>query len=228
MVAGLPRPLDDRLAAQSGVGERLGAMNFAARKQGGDGVEDAPMGDLLSLAQGRRERRTERHLAGHKRETTPTGTTTGLAPESARTGRTVQAIPAKSAIYGKNWSGRRDSNPRPRPWHGRALPLSYTRILVRAQPVRRGLMAHAATDCNTPVALNFRGVCPSIATRHRELKSPLCYAKRWLRGSRVEWTKAWIASRFRHRFRSRPSAPSLCRAGGSPGSHGPSRWSPRR
>jgi hypothetical protein len=27
------------------------------------------------------------------------------------------------------WSGRRDSNPRPRPWQGRALPLSYTRIL---------------------------------------------------------------------------------------------------
>src|SRR5262249_2781734 len=29
--------------------------------------------------------------------------------------------------FGK-WSGRRDSNPRPRPWQGRALPLSYTRI----------------------------------------------------------------------------------------------------
>jgi hypothetical protein len=28
----------------------------------------------------------------------------------------------------ENWSGRRDSNPRPRPWQGRALPLSYTRI----------------------------------------------------------------------------------------------------
>jgi hypothetical protein len=28
----------------------------------------------------------------------------------------------------KIWSGRRDSNPRPRPWQGRALPLSYTRI----------------------------------------------------------------------------------------------------
>ena len=28
----------------------------------------------------------------------------------------------------KVWSGRRDSNPRPRPWQGRALPLSYTRM----------------------------------------------------------------------------------------------------
>ena len=29
----------------------------------------------------------------------------------------------------KIWSGRRGSNPRPRPWQGRALPLSYTRVL---------------------------------------------------------------------------------------------------
>jgi hypothetical protein len=28
------------------------------------------------------------------------------------------------------WSGRRDSNPRPQPWQGCALPLSYTRILA--------------------------------------------------------------------------------------------------
>src|SRR5947209_8625858 len=26
-----------------------------------------------------------------------------------------------------NWSGRRDSNPRPQPWQGCALPLSYAR-----------------------------------------------------------------------------------------------------
>src|SRR5258708_1622663 len=34
-----------------------------------------------------------------------------------------------SGCYAREyWSGRRDSNPRPRPWQGRALPLSYTRI----------------------------------------------------------------------------------------------------
>src|SRR4051812_24427941 len=37
----------------------------------------------------------------------------------------------------KFWSGRRDSNPRPRPWQGRALPLSYTRIRDLAAVVRR-------------------------------------------------------------------------------------------
>jgi hypothetical protein len=37
------------------------------------------------------------------------------------------------------WSGRRDSNPRPQPWQGCALPLSYTRIRER----RRWLAATA-------------------------------------------------------------------------------------
>jgi hypothetical protein len=31
--------------------------------------------------------------------------------------------------YFWKWSGRRDSNPRPQPWQGCALPLSYTRTL---------------------------------------------------------------------------------------------------
>src|SRR5690606_23742819 len=37
--------------------------------------------------------------------------------------------PRSSAAFGRicGWSGRRDSNPRPQPWQGCALPLSYTR-----------------------------------------------------------------------------------------------------
>ncbi|CCD03582.1 protein of unknown function (plasmid) [Azospirillum baldaniorum] len=31
----------------------------------------------------------------------------------------------------RNWSGRRDSNPRPQPWQGCALPLSYARNVAR-------------------------------------------------------------------------------------------------
>src|SRR4051794_17458160 len=30
-------------------------------------------------------------------------------------------------MWEKRWSGRRDSNPRPQPWQGCALPLSYAR-----------------------------------------------------------------------------------------------------
>ena len=32
------------------------------------------------------------------------------------------------AFRGEGWSGRRDSNPRPLPWQGSALPLSYSRV----------------------------------------------------------------------------------------------------
>src|SRR5437870_5810719 len=38
------------------------------------------------------------------------------------------------------WSGKRDSNPRPQPWQGCALPLSYTRI-------REGYDGFAAREC---------------------------------------------------------------------------------
>lgn len=34
----------------------------------------------------------------------------------------------RSDFLGKIWSGRWDSNPRPQPWQGCALPLSYARI----------------------------------------------------------------------------------------------------
>ena len=57
------------------------------------------------------------------------------------------------------WSGRRDSNPRPQPWQGCALPLSYTRIregygnrLREAR--RRRAMPKSAGLCNRrPAAL---------------------------------------------------------------------------
>src|SRR5215218_1265332 len=61
----------------------------------------------------------------------------GYSPHSDETSRfvlliaaeCVQDASAKSLCVKRNfWSGRRDSNPRPRPWQGRALPLSYTRI----------------------------------------------------------------------------------------------------
>jgi hypothetical protein len=69
-----------------------------------------------------------------------------------RPGRSTKRMPPKESFIqrfvgkdesAKSWSGRRDSNPRPQPWQGCALPLSYTRIRKRAsgshfgQPHRR-------------------------------------------------------------------------------------------
>jgi hypothetical protein len=36
----------------------------------------------------------------------------------------------RTAIVASYKSGKRDSNPRPRPWEGRTLPLSYSRVYV--------------------------------------------------------------------------------------------------
>ena len=69
------------------------------------------------------------------------------------------AMYAKSAPKGrfyhsdfleKIWSGRRDSNPRPQPWQGCALPLSYTRILAWPGSLDRRLayMAQTVLECN--------------------------------------------------------------------------------
>jgi hypothetical protein len=44
------------------------------------------------------------------------------------------AVPGVAAVLlqrfthgGEDWSGKRDSNPRPSPWEGDTLPLSYSR-----------------------------------------------------------------------------------------------------
>jgi hypothetical protein len=42
-------------------------------------------------------------------------------------------LPKAPDLTKRNWSGRRDSNPRPQPWQGCALPLSYTRSRQLAQ-----------------------------------------------------------------------------------------------
>ncbi len=39
----------------------------------------------------------------------------------------IALLTDKKDLYQK-WSGRRDSNPRPQPWQGCALPLSYSRV----------------------------------------------------------------------------------------------------
>ena len=53
----------------------------------------------------------------------------------------------------ENWSGRWDSNPRPQPWQGCALPLSYTRSTAAGpRPRDRASMAESEFDCNHFVA----------------------------------------------------------------------------
>ena len=53
------------------------------------------------------------------------------AKPAKRVGNSRLAV--RKAIYGI-WSGRRDLNPRPQPWQGCALPLSYVRFLAPFNP----------------------------------------------------------------------------------------------
>src|SRR6266446_2934014 len=49
------------------------------------------------------------------------------APIGPDGGNGQASRPARHARAEKIWSGKRDSNPRLRPWQGRTLPLSYSR-----------------------------------------------------------------------------------------------------
>ena len=68
--------------------------------------------------------------------------------------------PLSKSANRKSWSGRRDSNPRPRPWQGRALPLSYTRIRAtdgNRAPATGRAMPNAALECNSRAAVRPAG-----------------------------------------------------------------------
>jgi hypothetical protein len=70
-----------------------------------------------------------------------------------------------------HWSGRRDSNPRPQPWQGCALPLSYTRILTGSGPCRPPLLCQkgkqkatgsrgSSVAVRVVVVTKANGLCP--------------------------------------------------------------------
>src|SRR6266853_3697353 len=70
-----------------------------------------------------------------------------------------------------HWSGRRDSNPRPQPWQGCALPLSYTRILTGSGPCRPPLLCQkgkqkatgsrgSSVAVRVVVVTQANGLCP--------------------------------------------------------------------
>ena len=52
---------------------------------------------------------------------------------------------ATLATVSESWSGKRDSNPRLRPWQGRTLPLSYSRL-----PDRAGMPRPPSARCPEP------------------------------------------------------------------------------
>src|SRR3954468_15899652 len=99
-----------------------------------------------------------------------------------------------AGCFGKNWSGRRGSNPRPRPWQGRALPLSYTRILWRWHDC-------AGNGCRMPKA---GGECNSYRRHRCAIGGPI-----WTRTRPNAPKKAPEPANRPTRIEIRPSRPNL-------------------
>jgi hypothetical protein len=64
-----------------------------------------------------------------------------------------------------SWSGRRDSNPRPQPWQGCALPLSYARV-----PVLIAYLARVGIECKPRRRPGHTGLDVRSAWRHGRLR----------------------------------------------------------
>jgi hypothetical protein len=68
----------------------------------------------------------------------------------------------------KSWSGRRDSNPRPQPWQGCALPLSYARAPSAPGRDRARFLGGFPHDCKARQATAWSRWPPlALVWRHR-------------------------------------------------------------
>lgn len=70
----------------------------------------------------------------------------------------------------KNWSGKRDLNPRPSPWQGDALPLSYSRS--QKEPRRGGILLRQAGTVKESIQ-EFEVVVPPIRLAFRTVTLPI-------------------------------------------------------
>ncbi len=104
----------------------------------------APVGTLNLTAGGVRPRLAAGTTALDPKGADMTETNGGRVEKTSRMmDSAYPSAPSEAALFGRaarsarrgagdpadqNWSGKRDSNPRLRPWQGRTLPLSYSRV----------------------------------------------------------------------------------------------------
>ena len=76
------------------------------------------------------------------------------------------------------WSGRWDSNPRPQPWQGCALPLSYARIICRiaARPETKRAPSRSRSPSGHQSGLHMPPASPHIASVTPPLPRSRCLA----------------------------------------------------
>ena len=86
-----------------------------------------------------------------------------MLPRRSKQKRPRRAVFNRLILLRKIWSGRRDSNPRPQPWQGCALPLSYARAPRRrlSNPPPPELQAAPSRPTRPPNASRLAGRCGS-------------------------------------------------------------------
>ena len=89
------------------------------------------------------------------------------------------------------WSGRRDSNPRPSPWQGDALPLSHFRITTASRLMLREFSA-AVMQCQGPFGWTGRGGGGAGTTRQGRRA-----VRRWRHSAGHASAQRPLARRFR-------------------------------
>ena len=116
--------------AWTGADKRLQRIDYTtdAARDRQDMVEDQAAAKLFT-----RDAQNIRHQPGWKKESIEARTCgeACLVHKQRQQHAAPRMARLKPGCLEKNWSGRRDSNSRPQPWQGCALPLSYARILIR-------------------------------------------------------------------------------------------------
>jgi hypothetical protein len=149
------QPVDDRRRPSPPVPATLPGPN--SRAQQSDGSENGSRLDQQLRPRRRAQDRAQTgHSCGHKPGRTAENGPgwARIGPPGAQHNRTAAARQHRRSEHRKprlsagfRWSGRRDSNPRPQPWQGCALP---------AEPRPRGLCTVAATARPAPARTRWR------------------------------------------------------------------------
>ena len=155
------------------------AIGYSDRQGDGDDRSDDRLREFALhrrslISHAHRTFASEGHDAARCRRPS-TGKSPGLLPPcfrgSVETTRAARRQPLSRSKDWMNWSGRRDSNPRPQPWQGCALPLSYTRSQCwsagnsRARRPRRRSLNTIPTGVASALREDFSA--PSVLTRGR-------------------------------------------------------------
>ena len=115
--------------------------------------------------------------------------------------RAFQARALPTELRRRNWSGRRDSNPQPRPWRGRTHPSAPRPQKIAARIVKERKNKKTRSSCESPGFVVLPRM--TLASRHRHPPGDKVVLLRSPHGARKgarEPVRSWIRHRFNVQF----------------------------